>query len=81
MEPIFERGQKVRIVEHGIGEVQADLGPTVIVRFGNSIHECRKSDVVRIESVTDALQARRSQAPLEVVLRIQAECIGSINGV
>lgn len=80
MEHILERGQKVRVAEHGIGEVQADLGPTVIVRFGNSIQECGKSDVVRIESVTDALQARRSHAPLEVVLRVQAECIGSING-
>jgi ERCC4-related helicase len=79
--PTFERGQKVRIAEHGIGEVQADLGTTVIVRFGNGIQECRKCDVVRIESVADALQANKSHSPLGVVLRVQAECIGSINSV
>jgi superfamily II DNA or RNA helicase len=80
MKPTFERGQKVRVGEYGSGEAQADLGATVIVRFGDGIHECQKSDVVRIESLMDSLRTGRSQAPLEVVLRIQAECIRSVNG-
>lgn len=78
--PVLTRGQKVRVAEHGLGEVQADLGATVIVRFDGSIQECRKAEVIQIESVADALQAQRSHPPLEVVLRMQAECIESING-
>ena len=78
--PTYDRGQKVRVVEQGIGEVQTDFGPTVLVRFANGIHECQKTDVVRIEGVEDALLARRSHGPLEVVLRVQAKCIESVNG-
>ena len=79
-EPTYDRGQRVRVVDQGIGEVQADFGPTVLVRFASGIHECQKTDIVRIEGVEDALLARRSHGPLEVVLRVQAKCIESVNG-
>jgi ERCC4-related helicase len=75
----LERGTKVRQPDFGNGEVQADLGFTAIVRFGDEIRECDKSELVLIESVADALKSGVLHPPLEVVLRAQAECICSVN--
>lgn len=75
----LERGQKVRVDAYGMGEVQADLGPTVIVRFGNNIQECQKLDITLIVGLADALRLGHSHPPLDVVLRMQAEAVCSIN--
>lgn len=73
-------GTKVRVPSYGMGEVQADLGATVIVRFGSTIHECQKTDITLIQSLADAIRAGYSHAPLDVVARMQAEAISSVNG-
>lgn len=79
MQPTFEKGRKVRLPSFGIGEVQADLGATVIVRFGDDIRECDKSDIESAAGLAESLIAGQLHPPLEVVLRAQAECICSIN--
>lgn len=75
----LNRGQRVRVAVHGLGEVQADLGETVIVRFGTEIHECVRSSVQVIQDARQAFASGTAHSPLEVVSRVQAECINSIN--
>ncbi|MDZ4854978.1 MAG: SNF2-related protein [Nitrospirota bacterium] len=75
----MSRGQIVRVAGYGIGEVQSGLGDTVIIRFGNSIHEVTCSDVQVIEGVLEAVRRGRTHAPLDVVVRVQAEAITSVN--
>lgn len=79
MSTTLQKGSKVRLATFGIGEVQADLGATVIVRFGDDIRECDKSEIQSVESLVQLLIDGRHHPPLEVVLRAQAECICSIN--
>ncbi len=76
----FDHGTKVRVPGYGMGEVQADLGTTVIVRFGTSIHECHKTDLTVIQNLVEALTAGQAHGSLDVVARMQAEAIASING-
>jgi superfamily II DNA or RNA helicase len=75
----LQRGQTVRVRGYGMGQVQADLGPTVIVRFGGSIQECQRREVQLIQDLASALRQRVPHAPLDVVTRIQAETIVSVN--
>ena len=75
----IDRGQKVRVGRYGMGEVQADLGATVIVRFGNTIQECQKADIEILQDLADALRTGVSHPSLDVVVRMQAEAITSIN--
>ncbi|MCR9293652.1 MAG: DEAD/DEAH box helicase [bacterium] len=75
----LNRGQRVRVPEHGLGEVQADLGDTVIVRFGSEIHECVRDTIHVVQDAQQAFASGTAQPPLEVVARVQAECINSIN--
>ena len=79
MQVTFEKGKKVRLSSAGVGEVQADLGATVIVRFGDDIRECDKLELELIASLAESLLTGHLQPALEVVLRSQAECICSIN--
>ncbi len=75
----LNRGQRVRVTGHGLGEVQADLDETVIVRFGAEIHECIRSNVEVVQDARQAFASGTAHSPLEVVLRVQAGCINSIN--
>ncbi len=75
----LQHGQTVRVRGYGIGQVQADLGPTVIVRFGGSIQECQRAEVQLIQGVSESFRKGQSHAALDVVVRMQAEAISSIN--
>lgn len=79
MSTTLRRGQRVRVQGYGMGEVQADLGLTVIVRFGSTIHECQRTDIELIQGLAEAIRSGRSHPALDVVVRIQAEAITSIN--
>lgn len=78
-QPTYQQGTKVKITRLGTGTVQVDLGPTVIVRFADQIQECRKQDLQPVQTLTDAWHAGQSHAPLDVVVRMQAHAITSIN--
>lgn len=79
MTDYVQRGQVVRVSGYGIGEVQSDLGETMIIRFGNSLHEAHRSDVQLIQGVTEAVRTGNTHGPLDVVVRMQAEAITSVN--
>lgn len=75
----LERGQVVKVHGYGMGQVQADLDSTVIVRFGSNLQECARPDVEIIQDLASALRRSTPHAPLDVVTRIQAEAIASVN--
>jgi len=50
-----------------------------VVRFEAGIQECQKKEVEPVQSLAEVLRAGKSDPPLNVVLRVQAEAICSIN--
>ncbi len=58
-----------------------DRGETVIVRFAHGLEECAKAEVERVLTPLQALDEPEWHVPLEVVTRIQAEAIVSVNDV
>lgn len=72
-------GDQVQHEKFGLGSVLLDQGPTVIVRFEHGIESCEKSGLQRILSPLQAVIQPEWHTPLEVITRIQAEAIQSIN--
>ncbi|MHC5542954.1 DEAD/DEAH box helicase, partial [Singulisphaera rosea] len=70
---------QVRSRQFGIGRVEYDKGPTTIVRFDHGLEECAKADLEVIVTPLQAVERGRWDAPLEVIARIQAEAIRSVN--
>lgn len=75
----FSPGDQVRHEELGLGRIEYDKGLTVLVRFEGGIEECEKTALVRIHTPLQALQEETWHAPLEVITRVQAEAIRSVN--
>jgi len=75
----FARGDLVRSARFGGGRVELDTGPTVIARFGHGIEECDKADLVAVKAPLTAAAQGDWDAPPEVVARVQAEAIRSVN--
>ncbi len=63
----------------GTGKVVAVMPETVIARFGSKIEECAKEDLTLRPSLSQRLERDKWDIPLEVVNRVQAEAIRSIN--
>lgn len=80
MEPAaLPNGTIVRHSKHGVGTVRADLGVTAVIRFNHGVEECEKIDLEYLPSLIERLQRSPWDVPLEVVNRIQAEAITSVN--
>ncbi|MDM8515658.1 SNF2-related protein [Desulfobacterales bacterium HSG16] len=75
----FEKDDIVRHSKLGTGNVITDMGATVIVRFVQNIEECAKEDLKLCPSLTQRLERDEWDIPLEVINRVQAEAICSIN--
>ncbi len=75
----YSPGDQVRHERFGIGEVRADAGMTLIVRFADGIHECEKADLSKILTPLQAIDRTDWDPPLEVIARVQAEAIQSTN--
>jgi ERCC4-related helicase len=75
----LESGDQVQHEKFGTGSVLLDQGATVIVRFEHGIESCEKSDLQQILSPLQAITQLEWHNPLEVITRIQAEAIQSIN--
>jgi superfamily II DNA or RNA helicase len=75
----FARGDLVRSARFGAGRVELDTGPTVIARFGHGIEECDKAELAAIKAPLTAAVQGDWDAPLEVIARLQAEAIRSVN--
>jgi superfamily II DNA or RNA helicase len=77
--PTFAPDQPVRHRQHGEGRVVADLGVTVVVRFGAVIEQVEAAELSRVRSLPDALEEGRLDDPLAVLARAQALAIQSVN--
>ena len=75
----LQPGTRVRHALFGSGEVRAQMGQTVVVRFGHGLEECRQADLSVLTSLDDRIESATSDLPLEVVNRTQAEAIHSVN--
>lgn len=71
----------MRSEQHGEGTVIVDNGPTVVVRFEGGIHECDKKSLAGMLDPIAAAEAGQWGDPRQVVLRLQAESIRSVNDV
>ena len=76
---LFFPDQTVRHGVHGEGRVVADLGTTVVVRFGAELHQVEVSALTRLKSLEDALRTGHLDDPLAVLVRAQALAISSVN--
>jgi ERCC4-related helicase len=56
-----------------------DNGPTLVVRFAHGIEECDASDLEAVAAPFDVFERDEWDVPLEVVSRLQAEAIKSVN--
>jgi superfamily II DNA or RNA helicase len=77
--PAFTADQHVRHPQHGEGRVVADLGVTVIVRFGVAIEQVEAAELSRVRSLADALEDGRLDDALGALTRAQALAIHSVN--
>src|SRR5437879_3555194 len=69
----------VRHPRFGIGTVLMDYGPTVIVRFSHGLEECAKEDLTYVATLPAKIRSDIWDVPLEVIQRVQAEAILSVN--
>jgi superfamily II DNA or RNA helicase len=65
--------------EHGAGRVVADLGATVIVRFGAALQNVLRAELSATLSLVATIDAGRMNDSQETLLRAQAMCIRSVN--
>jgi ERCC4-related helicase len=64
---------------YGAGQVIMDNGNSVIVRFESGIQECEKSTLNKRLTPRQAIYSAEWHRPLEVITKIQAEAIQSVN--
>lgn len=62
-----------------MGRVEIDRGQSVLVRFEHGYEECEKSQLVATASPAQLLRDQPWSEPLELVTRLQADCIRSVN--
>ncbi|WP_278471761.1 DEAD/DEAH box helicase [Gimesia maris] len=76
---MFQQNDHVRSDKFGIGHVLVCDGETVIVQFEHGIERCKLDDLVEVDSPRKSLRKEMWDVPLEVVTRLQAESIRSVN--
>ena len=76
---MFAQDQQVQHPRFGTGTVLLDQGATVIVRFEDRIESCEAAALTRRLSLAEAVRLGVWSAPLEVVLKVQAAAIRSLN--
>jgi ERCC4-related helicase len=78
-DPSWDTGARVDSDRFGIGTIQLDKGPTAIIRFEHGLEECDKQELRPIASPHEVLNRKKWDVPLELVNRLQAESIHSVN--
>jgi len=76
---MYQLNDFVRNKRFGLGQVLVDAGTSVVVRFEHGIEQCLAADLVSLLGPAQAIEAETWHSPLEVVTRVQAECIQSVN--
>ena len=72
-------GTAVSHPRHGSGRVVADMGATVVVRFGSDLQQVPAAEVVAAPSLDAALLNGELDEPVDAVVRAQALTIASVN--
>jgi len=77
----YQPNDSVNHPQYGSGQVIIDNQETVIIRFQHGIEECPKTSLKRLSTLEEAINAPQWHQPLEVITRIQALAIHSVNDV
>ena len=64
---------------HGSGRVVADMGATVVVRFGGALEQVPADEIIATPSLHSALRAGTLDDAVDAVVRAQALAIASVN--
>ncbi|MFC1805393.1 DEAD/DEAH box helicase [Planctomycetota bacterium] len=75
----LSQGDLVHHERYGVGAVVANMGETAVVRFDQRIEECATSDLELLPPLIRRMGAAEWDVPLEVINRVQAEAITSVN--
>lgn len=77
----YQPNDSVNHPQYGSGQVIMDNHETVIIRFEHGIEECPKTSLKRLSTLEEVINAPQWHNPLEVITRIQALAIRSVNDV
>lgn len=72
-------GGTVIHVRHGQGKVMLIDGDTAVVRFSHGIEQVFSTDLTDVLTLAEAVEGEVVAPSLEVVLKVQAEAISSVN--
>jgi ERCC4-related helicase len=75
----LEAGTPVNHPRHGSGRVVADMGATVVVRFGATIEQVLAIEITETVSLYSALRDGVFSDPTDAIVRAQALAIASVN--
>ena len=75
----FEIGTPVTHPRHGTGRVVANMGTTVVVRFGGDLQQVLAEELCETVSLDSAVRKDSFSDPSDTVLRAQALAIASTN--
>lgn len=76
---MYRQGDQVHHANFGFGRVILDDGETTVVQFEHGIERCMSTTLKRVDTPTESLTKAVWDIPLEVVTRVQAETIQSVN--
>lgn len=76
---MLQSGDHVRSELFGTGHVIIDDGQTVVVQFEHGIERCAANELVQVATPLQSVEHPIWDVPLEVVTRLQAEAILSVN--
>lgn len=76
---MLKKDSQIRHAQFGLGRVRADDGETIVVRFDHGIEECVATSLESVFGVESRLNDEQWDSPLEVVTRVLAEAICSVN--
>ncbi len=75
----LDPGAPVIHPRHGTGRVVADMGATVVVRFGGDLDQVPAGELVATPSLRSALRDGALDDPVDALVRAQALAIASVN--
>lgn len=76
---MLQQNAHVQHARFGFGHAIAVDDETAIIQFEHGIERCQLSELKKVDSPTDTLRRATWDQPLEVVCRVHAEAIQSVN--
>jgi ERCC4-related helicase len=76
---MYHQGDHVYNATFGKGHIILDDGQTVVVQFEHGIERCLSGSLVQVDTPVQSIAKPIWDNPLEVVTRVQAEAIQSVN--